>query len=141
MKANSTQREALECGDLSPLLRRRLVAVGVPQSTEFKRLLHRWREPRGSLANPPAHFRSTATSRLEKAVTSHRTPKARAGFVREFFARSFAMQKRDDLRSPRFNNAFAAFAAAAFFAFTNLDRKSTRLNSSHSQQSRMPSSA
>ena len=39
--------------------------------------------------------------------------------------------------------AFGAMAVASILNLTNnmLDRKSTRLNSSHSQQSRMPSSA
>ena len=38
-------------------------------------------------------------------------------------------------------NAFAAGADISEFATVRADRKSTRLNSSHSQQSRMPSSA
>ena len=37
--------------------------------------------------------------------------------------------------------AFGAGADISEFATTRADRKSTRLNSSHSQQSRMPSSA
>ena len=79
----------LECGDLSPLLRRRLVAVELPSASGHAgapALARAVNAP--SLAHAP--HRPTATSRLGKAVTSHRTPSSVilrwrlccAGFIR-----------------------------------------------------------
>ena len=64
----------LDCGDLSPLLRRRLVAVGVPSASARARVPALARATGAPLHNNACRS-STATSRLEKAVTSHRTPK------------------------------------------------------------------
>ena len=65
----------LECGDLSPLLRKRLVAVELPLGSD--------RAAAPALAravNAPfladASRNLTATSRRKKAVTSHRTPQS-----------------------------------------------------------------
>ena len=64
----------LECGDWSPLLRRRLVAVAVRCGSEPARALALARAVNAPFRTH-AYFSSTATSRLGKAVTSHRTPK------------------------------------------------------------------
>ena len=66
-------RRGLECGDSSPLLRRRLVAVDLPCASELARVPA---QARAVSAPPDTHapLISTATSRLAKAVTSHRTP-------------------------------------------------------------------
>ena len=45
------------------------------------------------------------------------------------------------VRSPHAHAAITGADASAALAMPGVDRKSTRLNSSHSQQSRMPSSA
>ena len=67
----------LECGDLSPLSRRRLVAVEL-----LRALAHASVSALARTVNAPLHSHasrnSTATSRLDKAVTSPRTPKLRA---------------------------------------------------------------
>ena len=70
----SSARRDLECGDLSPLLRKRLVAVELPRASGHAgvpALARAVNAPSGTHASRI----STATSRLGKAVTSHRTPK------------------------------------------------------------------
>ncbi len=71
------RRRGLECGDLSPLFRRRLVAVELPRALE-----HASVSALARAVNAPFHNHAsrslTATSRLAKAVTSPRTPKSRA---------------------------------------------------------------
>ena len=75
------------------------------------------------------------------SVAAHRAARARdpalaarVHALKEYQQRRFARTHADLLADPR-------YAAAARFFLEDLDRKSTRLNSSHSQQSRMPSSA
>ena len=63
----------LECGDLSPLLRRRLVAVEVQRASEHAGTPALARAVCAPLL-AHASCSPTATSRLKKAVTSHRTP-------------------------------------------------------------------
>ena len=46
-----------------------------------------------------------------------------------------------DARGPRFGAVITTLVLAAILATGSLDRKSTRLNSSHVSESRMPSSA
>ena len=63
----------LECGDSSPLLRRRLVAVELPCASAPARVPALARAVNAPwFPHAPRH--PTATSRLAKAVTSHRTP-------------------------------------------------------------------
>ena len=65
--------------------------------------------------------------------------------LRELKSAALDMQNNDDVKVIILTGAERAFAAGADIAemmpMTAIDRKSTRLNSSHSQQSRMPSSA
>ena len=73
----SPERAVVECGDSSPLLRRRLVAIKLPSASEpagVPALARGVDAPMRTHISPSL----TATSRLGKAVTSHRTPKPAA---------------------------------------------------------------
>ena len=69
----TARRDPLECGDSSPLSRRRLVAVEVPHGSSPAGTPPLARATSAPL-RADALLHPTATSRLEKVVTSHRTP-------------------------------------------------------------------